>query len=193
MNSKSDKKYDNNDSIELNLVKEKNNENYILKTENDLKYNTNRNNNFNNLGDSRFNNSSKYKTSLSENNYKIPLYHSQNLSKNSNNNYLNEDLINMNNNKTRNLSNKNKINKGKNLNLDINKNNNNIGKKNSNNKIYNPKNAKSERIIYKNMKKTQKDNYKNKLENIQIRMKNLLNKYSYLLSNKVKIEYKGNK
>ena len=80
------------------------------------------------------------------------------------------------------------------MNLDINKNsNNNIAKKNLNNKIYNPKNAKSERIIYKNGKKIQKDNYKNKLENIQIRMKNLLNKYSYLLSNKVKIEYIGNK
>ena len=33
-------------------------------------------------------------------------------------------------------------------------------------------------------------NYKGKLENIQVRMNNLLNLFSYLLSNKVKLEYK---
>ena len=48
-----------------------------------------------------------------------------------------------------------------------------------------------ERIINnKNINKTQNENYKNKLENIQKRMKDLLNIYSYLLSNKIKIESK---
>ena len=193
-NNKSNKKYDNNDSIELNLVKGKSKENFILKTENDLTFKNNRSYNPNYLGDNIPNHSSKYKTSLSENKYKIPLYHSQNLTKTSTNNYLNEDSLNTNNNnnKKRNLSNKNKINKG--MNLGLNKNSHNINiKKNINNKISNPTNSKSEKIINGTIKKIQKDNYKNRLENIQTRMKNLLNIYSYLLSNKVKIEYKGKK
>jgi len=185
-NNKANKKYDNNDSIELNLIKEKNNvkDNLILKTENDYKFNNNtiRNNTQNYLGENKQH--IKYKTSLSENKYKIPLYHSQNLTRTNNgNNYLSEDWIGNNNYKTRNLSNKNKINNIYNLN----------SKKNSGNKIYNPQTAKSERIfenkninINKNI--NQKDNYKNKLENIQKRMKDLLNVYSYLLSNKIKIE-----
>ena len=36
-------------------------------------------------------------------------------------------------------------------------------------------------------------NYKDRLNNIQIRMKELFNIFSYLLNNKIKIESKGNK
>ena len=104
----------------------------------------------------------KYKTSSSENKYKFPVYKSQNLNIN-------------------------------NINLDINKSSNiNNNKFNKSNKTNNSKNIKSERIMSTENKynKNKNINYKGKLENIQVRMNNLLNLFSYLLSNKVKLEYK---